>query len=389
MEPKSRTLTAIVSTLICCTGVTAAVVVPGPPISSPQSHVVHDVRLLADALIMTGTNMPVVDQAWMQMAVHNYISPTMGGGYTAIPVTTPEEFRPFTGLHDLTFDASVREGTSVVDAALAAALQRSGDSNSPTVVFGYSQSSVIATMEKRQLAERTANESSAPAVSFVLTANPNRPNGGLNARFAGLELKRLGWTFSGATPTDTPFTTVDVARQYDLFADFPVYPADLFATANAVVALFYGAHDYTSVTINPDDPAYDPNTVVQQQGDTTYYFIPASQLPLLRPLRDAGVDPVLVDAAEPAVRVLVEAGYERSTPFGQPTPAQTGAVRDPAQIRSDFKAAVKQGSDILKAAKADAAVASPSAKESATVADRHQDPTAARPPVAAATRSRR
>lgn len=384
MEPKSRKLTAILSALMCCTGVTAAVVAP-----RTESRVVHDVRLLADALIMTGTDMPVVDQAWMQMAIHNYITPTMGGGYTAVPVTTPEEFGPFTGLHDLTFDASVRQGTSVVDAALIAALERSGDSDGPTVVFGYSQSSVIATMEKRQLTERTADQSSTPAVSFVLTANPNRPNGGLNARFAGLVLKGLGWTFSGATPTDTSFTTVDVARQYDLFADFPEYPADLFATANAVVALLYGAHDYTGVTINPDDPAYDPDTVVQQVGDTTYYFIPASQVPLLRPLRDAGVDPVFVDAAEPAVRVLVEAGYDRSTPFGQPTPMRTGAVRDPAQFRKDFKAAVQQGREILKAAKADAAVASPPTKPSNAAVTQRKAPAAEGPPSAAATRSRR
>ncbi len=381
MEPRSRKITALLSTLICCAGATVAVLA-----HRPASRTGQDVRLLADALIMTGTDMPVVDQAWMQMAIHNYITPAMGSSYTAIPVTTPEEFRPFTGANDLTFDASVGEGTSLVDAELTAALARSGDSDIPTVIFGYSQSSVIATMAKRQLAGQAATESSTPAVSFVLLANPNRPNGGINERFAGSELAKLGWTFSGATPTDTPFTTIDVARQYDLFADFPTYPRNLVATANAVVALFYGAHDYTGVTINTDDPGYDPNTVVQHQGDTTYYFIPTSQLPLLRPLRDAGVDPVLVDAAEPAVRVLVEAGYDRSTPFGQPTTAQAGPVRNPAQLRSDFAAAVEEGKAILQAAKADAAVAKP-LKKPAAAATRHQAPTAARSAAATATRS--
>jgi hypothetical protein len=323
--------------------VVAAVLTPTPPEQAREIAL----RSTANALIMAGTDMHVVDQAWVDMAIDGYIRPALGGDYTGIPVVTPAQFWPFGGPDDMLFDLSVLAGTTVIDAAIDA-------TTAPAVVFGYSQSSVIATAAKRRLAERAAdaaNAESMPPVSFVMLANLNRPNGGLNARFPGAFIEELGWTFSAAAPTDTGFTTIDVARQYDLFADFPRYPLNVIATANAVVALLYGAHDYSPVTVNPADPRYDPNTVVQQFGDTTYYFIPTPMLPLLRPLRDLGGDPVLLDAVEPAMRVLVEFGYDRSTPFGQPTGAQLIPREDFEQLDRDLAAAIEQGRVILDAAK--------------------------------------
>ena len=322
--------------------VVAAALAPTPPAQ------VGEVALLStNALIMAGTDMHGVDQAWVDMAIDGYIRPTLGGDYTGIPVVTPAQFWPFGGPDDMFFDLSILAGTTVIDAAIDATTE-------PTVVFGYSQSSVIATAAKRRLAERAAdaaNAESTPPVSFVMLANLNRPNGGLNARFPGAFIEKLGWTFSAAAPTDTGFTTIDVARQYDLFADFPRYPLNAIATANAVVALLYGTHDYLPVTVDPADPRYDPNTVVQQFGDTTYYFIPTPMLPLLRPLRDLGFDPVLLDAVEPAMRVLVEFGYDRSTPFGQPTGAQLTPRDDFEQLDRDLAAAIEQGRAILDAPK--------------------------------------
>jgi len=331
--------------LVCCAAAASAAVTVDP--SRPG---VVDIDLLAaSALIMTGTNMFVVDSAWMDMAVRNYIQPTLGGDYTKIPVTTPEQFWPFTGSEDMHFDLSVLDGTQVIGEAITA--QRD-----PAVVFGYSQSAVIATAAKQRLADSAARGGNVPQVSFVMLANPNRPNGGLHARFTGAFIEKLGWTFTPAAPTDTSFTTIDVARQYDFFADFPNYPLNIFADANAVVALFYGAHDYSRVSLNPADPGYDPNTVVQQWGDTTYYFIPTAQLPLLRPLRDIGADPLLMDAIEPAMRVLVEAGYDRSTPFGQPTQAQMIPRDDFEQVKQELTAAIEQGRAMWEAANPPATV---------------------------------
>ena len=285
--------------------------------------VVGQVQLKAvDALIMTGTDMHNVNPAWVDMAVHHFIEPALGGDYTGIPVTTPEEFWPFGGIWDETIDDSVEAGVTALNSVVAETIARhaeSEDPSAPIVVFGYSQSAIIVTLEKRRLQQAAAQGQAPPPLSFVVIANPNRPNGGINERFAGLRLP--GWTFSGATPTDTWFPTVDVVRQYDPFADFPLYPLNAFALANAFLGLFY-AHDYGQVTLNQTDPGYKSGTVVEQHGDTTYYFIPAEHLPLLQPLYDLDFPHQLLDTIEPVLRVLVELGYDRSIPFGQPAPAK-------------------------------------------------------------------
>ena len=338
--------------LVCCAAVTTAAVVPGPP-----PPIALDIDMLAaNALIMTGTAMHDVDEAWIEMALGNYIQPTLGGGFTGVPIQTPAQFWPFTGPEDMLFDLSVQGGIQAISTAVATQQAETADT-SQTVIFGYSQSAVIATLTKRSLAEGTTTDGDAPPVSFVMLANPNRPNGGINSRFTGAYIEELGWTFSAAAPTDTPFSTVDVARQYDIFADFPRYPLNLFATANALLATLYGAHDYTGVTLDPADPGYNPDTVVEQRGDTTYYFIPSETLPLLKPLRDLGVDPVLLDAAEPTLRLLVEYGYDRTTPFGQPAPAMLTQREDFDQLGTELTAAVEQGRAILEAAAPDPAPA--------------------------------
>ncbi len=148
------------------------------------------------------------------------------------------------------FDLSVLTGTQVISAAIAA-------QHNPKVVFAYSQSAVISTAAKRRLAESTTSAADAPDVSFVMLANLNRPNGGLNARFPGAYIEKLGWTLTSAAPKETSFTTIDVARQYDLFADFPCYPLNVIADANAIVAVFYGADDYSQIRLNRADPAED------------------------------------------------------------------------------------------------------------------------------------
>lgn len=316
---------------------------------APRTAVLDVDLRAANALIMTGTDMHVIDPAWIHLAVHNFITPTIGLGYTGIPLDTPEQFWPFTGPDDMLFDISIADGTRALEQAIAMQRAQSGPTDDPTVVFGYSQSAAIASAAKRRLADQTASDGTTAAVSFVILANLNRPNGGINARFAGAVLESLGWTFTAAAPTDTGFTTIDIARQYDPFADFPTYPLNVIADANAVVALLYGSHDYSGVTLNAADSGYDPNTVVQQYGDTTYYLIPAATLPLLRPLRDLGIDPLVLDAIEPAARVLVEFGYDRTIPFGQPTPARLVGRDDLDQLNRDLAAAIDQGRAILDA----------------------------------------
>lgn len=226
-------------------------------------------------------------------------------------VDYPASIWPFSngGLSDPTWDASVAQGIVALEQ------QRPGAGDT---VVGFSQGAVVASSYKRDHPD--------VAVDYVLIENPGRPNGGVMQRFNGLHIPLLDITFSGATPVRDPAApdggvTVDIARQYDGWADFPAYPLNLLATANAVLGIAY-LHgdtqdlDASSVAdIDKNDPMY-----YQQHGDTTYYLIPTERLPLLMPFTGLVSEPVL-DAVDAPLRRVVEFGYDR-TDYSEPTAAR-------------------------------------------------------------------
>ncbi len=134
--------------------------------------------LAATVLVMGGTQHPLVDadgnwaedtdfvSGYADDAIRVYVAPSgIGGssdpaGYTAVAVHTPEEFAPLYGT--LTFDESVDAGVDNLDGCIqGSCVARTVDPDAPLVqpappfvVYGYSQSAVIATIEKRNLIER-------------------------------------------------------------------------------------------------------------------------------------------------------------------------------------------------------------------------------------------
>ena len=64
-------------------------------------------------------------------------------------------------------------------------------------------------------------------------------------------------TFNGPAPTDTQFDTVEINRQYDGFADFPLYPLNVIADLNAVLGVVY-VHMYAFDVSLPADPTKSP-----------------------------------------------------------------------------------------------------------------------------------
>jgi hypothetical protein len=252
-------------------------------------------------------------------------------------VETPENFWPVTGLTDLTFDASVARGELSLDNAVHT-------TTGPKVVFGYSQSATIATREKRHLdQQRAAGATDVPPpadLSFVLVANPNRPNGGILERFPGLHIPILNVSFDGATPNDD-YPTIDVARQYDPISDFPKYPINLLADANALFGYMYLHRNYGSGTVNLSDPTtYQSYT----SGKTTYYLVHTEHLPLLQPLRDLGFPKPILDLVEPVLRVLIETAYDRTPEhMATPTPAQLIPRIDGKKLIADLGEALRQG----------------------------------------------
>ncbi|MGE5697993.1 MAG: PE-PPE domain-containing protein [Candidatus Sericytochromatia bacterium] len=348
-------------------GVAALVVMaPVTPVASASSSDVPPPD--KTALIMGGTTIPTWNDADVEVIMNQFIAPTHPGQtIEPVAVMTPLQWWPLTGLlrllasalgppeifgpggaawpdepwwqlsglFDLTWDQSVQAGLADLETAMAA------HGNDHLVIYGYSQSAVIANLEKRKLAEQYPAGTTAPDIDFVLSGDGNLPNGGFLARFPGLYIPILDASFNGPEPTDTQFDTVVITRQYDWFADFPLYPINLVADLNALLGFIY-VHLYPSdVSLAPD-----PSTSLAFQGthgDTSYYFFETQDLPLFGPLRTLGVPESLIDVVEPFFRVIVELGYDRSIPPWEPTPARLIPTLDPGKVTADLVNAIGEG----------------------------------------------
>jgi hypothetical protein len=321
------------------------------------------------ALILCGTTCPTPDAFWVESVKNQFIMPTHPGqDIDYVAVTTPEELWPITGvgrligfalgppslwglggpawpdeplwklsgLFDLTADQSLRAGVADLEDAMAK------HPNDHLVIYGYSQGAGVANVEKRKLAERYPEGTTAPDIDFVLGGDPNLPNGGLLARFPGLYVPILDFSFNGPAATDTQFKTVEINRQYDGFTDFPLYPLNLIADLNAVLGIAY-VHLYPFDVSLPPDPMNTSPAYQDTHGDTDYYFFESQDLPLFGPLRTLGVPEPVIDVVEPFFRVIVELGYDRSIPPWQPTPARLIPPLNPTSVAADLVDAIGEG----------------------------------------------
>lgn len=230
------------------------------------------------ALVMGGTGLPVPPQSYVDAVDQLYLVPKGYGGYSAQGLTTPEQGYPITGVNSITTDASAAEGVTVLDSAIKDQIA----AGNKVVVFGYSQSSTVASQEMAKLAA-SSNPPSPDQLSFVLVGSPSNPNGGINQRFsvpgAPLVLPSLGQTFNYVPTPNNPYPTAVYTQEYDGFADFPQYPINLLADLNAYVGIFTQHFSYANLTPQQINSAI----VLPTTGDTntTYYMIPTANLPLL------------------------------------------------------------------------------------------------------------
>jgi hypothetical protein len=305
-----------------------------------------------NALMMGGTFQPTPTADWMDGIVHDYLMPATGTNYNAIAVTTPES---------VPLQSSLQDGVADLQAAMAH--QQVIDPGGPYLIEGYSQSAILGVNEELQLAADAARGQSLPDVTFLLLGDGNRPNGGIFERFDGLYIPGAEVNADGAMPTDVGIPTIDVAAQYDGFADFPQYPVNVVADLNALLGIIYAHADYGGLigsvlpgadfTPLPTDPADyageyvlgSSEIVKQVSGDATFYFVPTTELPLLGPLASLGVPESVLNIFQPALQVIVEAGYDRSIPFGDPTPAELIPSIDPVTFSAEFANGVVQGAD--------------------------------------------
>jgi PE-PPE domain len=263
---------------------------------------------------------------------------------STILVNYPATFFPVTPpgfIFSPTFDQSVGAGVSELERLRPLNATSSGD-----ILWGYSQGATVVTMYKRDYNNAYPAAGGPVPPTFVLVANPNRPNGGILERGVALgTIPILGLTFSGATPTTTAgaptgaVTTYDIARQYDGIADAPTNPLNVVADANAILGF---------ALLHSQYPNADLSTAVYQgqYGDTKYYLIPTTTLPLLMPVAMVPVvGPVVATALDPALRVIVEAGYDRTTSPGVPTPFNLLYFPNPVAFGTNLLVAVPTGLD--------------------------------------------
>ena len=330
----ARSSTIAFAAFGCTVGLAVTSTIPSAP------------TLLANALVMGGTFTPTPDQAQVDRDIADFINPTVNPNLLPIQgstVTYPASAGIASGLDAPTINQSVAIGVGNLDSALAS--QELAHPGRPIVVFGYSQSTVVSMIEKANLEDRKARGEAVPDVTFVGIGVGNRPNGGIANRLKGLTIPVFDFTFNGPAPTDPEFgfTTIDIAREYDGLADFPLYPVNLLADLNAVLGVVFVHARYDEVSLDPHSPKYAPGTVKQQYGDTTYYQIPTADLPLFDVARLVGVPEALIDVVEPVTKVIVDAGYDRSIPFGEPTPLRLVPALDPVKLTADLVAAVGTG----------------------------------------------
>jgi hypothetical protein len=170
-------------------------------------------------------------------------------------------------------------------------------------------------------------------VGIIMLRNPSRPNGGALARVApAAALFGVNTVTPPSTnnplepvpvPTDERLLTsfIDVAREYDGVADFPV-TANPIALANAVAGAIF-LRDYSSawptkLVIDGDDP--NGKAYIAPAPDRTVYYTQFTRdLPLLEPVRlterfvrgfaRMPIRTPIADALQPAFTILVNIGY--------------------------------------------------------------------------------
>ena len=267
------------------------------------------------ALIMgyAGTSDP--DQTYVTNVMNEFINPVppefsgqpVFPGYTPVVQSTPE---------GADFQQVLTQGASELNQGI---MQQLADGNK-VVVFGYSESTSIATQEMINLAALPPDQQPNPAdLQFVLVEDLNNPDGGFANRFPYLET-----TAFPATPSDTAYATDIYNIEYSGSTDFPQYPSDLLADANAVAGYIdlhpfllpgwptgVSASEVAGAVLEPTSPGYD--------GSTEYFLIPTQDLPLLDGLR--AVDPAMADLIQPDLRVIIDLGYDRTGDADVTTPA--------------------------------------------------------------------
>jgi diacyltrehalose acyltransferase len=287
------------------------------------------------ALIMGDALLATPNDTYLDQVMDTYIDPATPyfTGQTVYPdAVAVGQYTPETG-----YGEGLTQGVADLNSGITQYLADGG-----VVVFGYSESTSVATQEMVNLdAEGAPNSdaSGADPLSFVLLEDLNNPDGGYFTRFPSFGLP--------ATPGDTPYTTDIYSIEYSAASDFPQYDSDLLADINAEAG-FVELHPYlladypsTYTASELSGAVLDPN-VSAADVNTDYYLIPTQDLPMLTGIQD--VSPALADLIQPDLRVLVDLGYDWTGDADVATAATSTAPDiDTTAVDADLAAGADQG----------------------------------------------
>ena len=203
---------------------------------------------------------------------------------------------------------SIPGGAAALNGAIIAT--RASDPSGNIAVAGYSEGAQVA---NRWLNDYGRAPDAPLNLSVVLIGNPCRKYGGYTTpvgQFLGL-----------VTPPDTQYQVVDVARQYDGWADAPTNPFNLLASVNAVAGALLTHTDYTNVDL------HDPNNVTWQEGNITYVLVPTRIVPLLYPYQAWAQSPLgqllgwntLLESVNAQLKPIIDSAYVRPVPISSAT----------------------------------------------------------------------
>jgi PE-PPE domain-containing protein len=264
------------------------------------------------ALVFGGSGIPIPPTQYVDAADTLYLQPNGFTG-TAQSAFIPNGAYPITGVKSLEALTSQGQDQQIMISDIEGQIAAGGVSpENPVVVFGYSQSSAVASLIMPQL--QAAGVPSDDA-HFVLVGDSQSPNGGFESIFdfpAGNTAAYTAFGFPFLPPTPSDLYPTDIySIEYDFIADYPHYTTNLLSDLNAIVGLFLAHTTYLDIT--PDQIAnamlLPGSEALTGEGLTDYYLIPNDNLPLLEPLLlIPGAQP-LYDLLEPDTRILVNLGY--------------------------------------------------------------------------------
>lgn len=231
----------------------------------------------------------LVDVSAIGAAADGWITQAQQVGY-------PASLQPAEGT--MALDASVAQGVYNLAAEMATV-----PSATNILLFGVSQGDIVLTYEEQALIAAGHPNN----ITFIRIADPSGPTG-IMGRNSGLLLPGISCVLA---PANSPYNTVTIVHQYDVFADWPAQQLNLLADANAIAGgvLF---HNYAAYNVDLSTlPASDITTTVNLLGatTTTYFIRDDGLLPLLVMMKNAGVPGIIVNALQPVLKPIVDSAY--------------------------------------------------------------------------------